>query len=47
MDIAYIKKVQDWVECDNKILKSKESIKETVEKKKQLEEEIVQYVEDN
>lgn len=47
MDIEYIRKVQDWVECDNKILKSKDSIKEIVEKKKKLEEEIIQYVEDN
>lgn len=47
MDIAYIKKVQEWVECDNKILKNKETMKETIEKKKQLEEDIVQYVEDN
>lgn len=47
MDIAYVKKVQEWVECDNKILKSKEAIKEVVEKKKELEEEIIEYVEDN
>lgn len=47
MDISYVKKVQEWVECDNKILKSKEAIKEVVEKKKELEEDIIQYVENN
>ena len=47
MDIAYIKKIQQWVDCDNKILKSKDDIKEVIEKKKELEDEILTYVEDN
>jgi hypothetical protein len=47
MDIVYIKKIQEWVDCDNKVLKFKEDVKESTEKKKELEEEILQYVEDN
>lgn len=47
MDIEYIKKIQQWVECDNKILKHKDDIKEVVEKKKDLEDEILTYVEKN
>lgn len=47
MDIAYIRKVQDWVECDNTLLKNKDTIKEVVEKKKQLEEDIIKYIEEN
>lgn len=47
MDIAYIKKIQEWVEYDNKVLKYKEDVKEFLEKKKELEEDILTYVEDN
>ena len=47
MDIVYIKKIQEWVELDNKVLKFKEDVKEPIEKKKELEEEILTYVEDN
>lgn len=47
MDISYINKVREWVEIDNKILRSKDNIKEAVDKKKDLEEEILEYVEKN
>jgi hypothetical protein len=47
MDITYVKKVQEWVELDNKILKNKDEIKDTVEKKKDLEDDILQYIEEN
>lgn len=47
MDTDYIRRVQEWVALDNKILKNKEDFKEAVERKKQLEDEIIKYVEDN
>lgn len=47
MDFGYVKRVQEWVELDNVLLKHKESIKEKVEQKKQLEDEIIEYVETN
>lgn len=47
MDLSYVKRIQEWVELDNLILKNKEQIQEKVEKKKQLEEEILDYVETN
>jgi DNA-binding protein Fis len=47
MELNYIKRVQDWVESDNKLFKLKEDMKDPIEKKKQLEEEILTYVESN
>lgn len=47
MDIQYIRKVQEWVEYDNKILKNKDEMKTIVEKKKELEDDILKFVEDN
>jgi arginine decarboxylase-like protein len=47
MELNYIKRVQDWVDTDNKLLKLKEDMKDPLEKKKQLEEEIITYVESN
>lgn len=47
MDLSYVKRVQEWVEIDNVILKNKEQIQEKVEKKKQLEDEILEYVSTN
>lgn len=46
MDLEYIRKVQEWVELDNRILRNKEQIKEVIEKKTSLETEILDYVED-
>lgn len=45
MDPQHIKKVQEWVECDNKILKYKKAMKEYQDKKQELEDEILEYVE--
>jgi len=47
MDLQHIKKVQEWVELDNKVLRNKEQMKEHVERKKELEDDILQYVESN
>jgi hypothetical protein len=47
MDITYVKKVQEWVELDNKIVRNKDEMKETIEKKKDLEDDILQYIEEN
>lgn len=47
MDIEYVKKIQEWVDCDNQLLKHKDSIKNVVERKKDLEDDILRYVEDN
>lgn len=45
MDAEYMRKIQKWVECDNKILEYKEQVKDVHEKKKELEEDILSYVE--
>jgi hypothetical protein len=47
MDLTYVKKVQEWVELDNKVLKNKEQIKDVVEKKKCLEDDIIHYIEES
>ena len=47
MDITYVKKVQEWVELDNIIMKSKEDTKDVVDRRKVLEESILEYVEKN
>ena len=47
MDFTYVKRVQEWVELDNKVLRNKELIKDVTERKKQLEEDILEYVETN
>lgn len=47
MDLHYIKRVQEWVEIDNKLLKNKEEVKEFIERKKELEEDIIKYVENS
>lgn len=47
MDIAYVKKVQEWVELDNILLKSKDDTRDVVDKRKVLEESILEYVEKN
>ena len=47
MDFTYVKRVQEWVELDNQVLRNKELIKDVTERKKQLEEDILEYVETN
>jgi hypothetical protein len=46
MDVEYMRKIQQWVECDNKILKFKDQVKDATDKKKELEDEIITYVEE-
>lgn len=47
MDFNYVKRVQEWVELDNQVLKNKEEMKTTLDRKKELEEDILDYVETN
>lgn len=47
MDPVYVDKVKQWVEFDNILLKHKETVKDVQEKKKELEEAILKYVEDH
>lgn len=47
MELDYVKKVQEWVELDNVLMRSKEATKEAVSKKKELEDSILEYVEQN
>ena len=47
MDPTYVTKVQEWVVCDNLLAKNKEDMKDVFEKKKNLEESIIKYVEEN
>lgn len=47
MDLSYINRVKEWVEIDNKLLRNKNELKDIVEKKKNLEDEILEYVESN
>lgn len=47
MDPNTIKKVQRWVELDNKIEMKKMKLKEFVEEKKELEEDIIEFVTKN
>lgn len=47
MDPATIKKVQRWVELDNKIELKKMKMKEYTDEKRELEEEILEYVQCN
>lgn len=47
MDASTVKKVQRWVELDNKIEMKKMKLKEYVEEKKELEEDIIEFVTKN
>ena len=47
MDTEYVKKIQKWVEYDNVITKYKNDMKDYVDKKKELEDSILEYVEQN
>lgn len=47
MDSTYADKLKDWIELDNQALQLKTSMTELNEKKKGLEEDILQYVEQN
>ena len=45
MDPTYINKIREWVEIDNVVLAKKEEISTVSIKKKELEEDIIEYVE--
>lgn len=47
MEADYVEKVKEWVELDNKAMELKTSISDLNEKKKELEEDIIEYVEKN
>lgn len=47
MDSQYIDKMKVWLEIDNKVIKLKEQLNELTDEKKELEDEILQYVEEN
>jgi len=47
MDPTYVTKVQEWVVCDNILTKNKEEMKSVQDKKKELEDDILSYIEDN
>lgn len=47
MDPLYIEKLKEWVEFDNQILHSKILSNAYTEKKKLLEDEILEYIEEN
>ena len=44
MDPRYVTKIQEWVRLDNQLMRVKEESADVVEKKRELEEEIVQFV---
>lgn len=47
MEDTYVDKLKQWIELDNSVAKLKDELSVFVEEKKDLEEEILQYVEDN
>ena len=44
MDPVYVEKVQEWVNLDNQLIKNKQAIQNLVEKKKELETDILDYI---
>ena len=47
MNPTYTSKIQEWVRCDNQLVRIKEETSQIAEKKKTLEAEIVDYVSQN
>lgn len=45
MDPSYVDKMREWVELDNKLMHLKEQVQELNEEKKEIEEDILKYVE--
>ena len=45
MDPEHIRKIKQWVEYDNALIQYKHDIKDTSERKKELEESITKYIE--
>ena len=44
MDPTYVNKIQEWVRLDNQLLRAKEESAECVDKKRELEDEIIKFV---
>jgi len=44
MDVRYMEKIKQWVEYDNRIQRNKKDIQTVVEKKKDVETELLDYV---
>lgn len=47
MDIEYVTKIQKWVEYDNIVTKYKDDMKVYIDKRKDVEDEILDYIESN
>ena len=47
MDPRYVEKIQEWVKLDNQLLRFKESNSEVIQKKKELEENILEFITQN
>ncbi len=47
MEDAYVDKLKKWIELDNSIAQHKEDMSGFVEEKKQLEDDILEYIEKN
>jgi hypothetical protein len=47
MDSSYVTKVQEWVTLDNQLIRNKQDIQSIVSRKKELEDDILDYVETN
>jgi len=44
MDPRYVDKIQEWVRLDNQIIRAKDSTSDISQRKKELEEDIVEYI---
>jgi hypothetical protein len=47
MDITHINKVKEWIEIDNQAMQVKNTLSTLNDQKKELEEELLSYIEDN
>lgn len=45
MDPIYVERMKEWVDIDNKLMKLKDQVQELNEEKKDVEEDILKYVE--
>jgi len=47
MDPRYVEKIQEWVKLDNQLLRVKDSTSDIQQKKKDLEEDILEFISKN
>jgi hypothetical protein len=47
MDDTYVDKLKEWIELDNQAIRLKEQLNDVNDNKKEIEEEILQYIEAN